>query len=136
VPRLHLRAEDDLELAGVRPARVDERLEHAVERARHLRAERAHVVHCVRPSGPARVEIGSGARTEDVERVRGVGSAGDDQRAQAGLESHGEGQRQTRVLGVSEKQVLPPFSSVPPPVLLCIQIHASFNSSYEQCNHV
>lgn len=93
VPRLDLVAEDDLDLAGVLPARVEQRLEHAVDRQRDLCAERADVVHytpsslvyaCVDAIAELR------ARTEDFEGVRRVEGTCDDEWAEAWLQCHGE----------------------------------------------
>lgn len=93
VPRLDLVAEDDLDLAGVLPARVEQRLEHAVDRQRDLCAERADVVHYTPPSSVyacGRRDRGAGARTEDFEGVRRVEGTCDDERAEAWLQRHGE----------------------------------------------
>lgn len=91
VPGLHLGAEDDLRFAVVLPTSVEQRLEHAVDRARHLGAERADVVHwhgVTVLAGLGGRGAAGGVHTEYVEGVRRVGAPGDDEGAEGGLESH------------------------------------------------
>ena len=88
VPRLHLVAEDDLDLACVLAVALEEGLQDAVDGERDLRAERADVVHCAKKSARRR-GVKLLARTEELERVRSVMGARDDESGtQAGLEGH------------------------------------------------